>query len=112
MPPLGGTVSLEYTRGDWNLGGLVRAEARQDRVEDDPFTDSGQDAGKTPGWGTLDLFGRYEGAEHVSLAAGINNVFDRNYAYHVNSEPSPFDPNAVQVNEPGREYWLRLSASF
>jgi iron complex outermembrane receptor protein len=112
MPPLNGTVSLEYTRGDWNLGGLVRAEARQDRVEDDPFTDSGQDAGKTPGWGTLDLFGRYEGAEHVSLAAGINNVFDRNYAYHVNSEPSPFDPNAVQVNEPGREYWLRLSASF
>jgi iron complex outermembrane receptor protein len=112
MPPLNGTVSLEYTRGDWNLGGLVRAEARQDRVEDDPFTDSGQDAGKTPGWGTLDLFGRYEGTEHVSLAAGINNVFDRNYAYHVNSEPSPFDPNAVQVNEPGREYWLRLSASF
>jgi iron complex outermembrane receptor protein len=111
-PPLGGTVSLEYSRGDWNLGGLVRAETKQDRVEDDPTTDSGRDAGETSGWGTLDLFGRYEGAEHFSLAAGINNVFDRSYAYHVNSEPSPFDPNAVQVNEPGREYWLRLSAAF
>jgi len=112
-PPLGGTVSLEYTRGDWNLGGLVRAEARQDRVEDDPLTDSGQDPGETGGWGVLDLFGRYEGVEHVTLAAGINNVFDRAYAYHVNTANSdPFNPEAVRVNEPGREVWLRLSASF
>ena len=112
-PPLGGTLSLEYTRGDWNLGGLVRAETRQDRVEDDPLTDSGQDPGETGGWGVLDLFGRYEGREHVSLAAGVNNVFDRNYAYHVNTANSdPFNPEAVRVNEPGREVWLRLSASF
>jgi iron complex outermembrane receptor protein len=44
--------------------------------------------------------------------AGINNVFDRNYAYHVNANPAPFDPTAVQVNEPGREYWVRVSATF
>ncbi|MGB5440756.1 MAG: TonB-dependent receptor, partial [Gammaproteobacteria bacterium] len=113
IPPLGGSVSLEYTRGDWNLGGLVRAEARQTRVEDDPATDSGQDAGKTPGWATLDVFGSYEGAEHFSVAAGVNNVFDRSYAYHVNkANVDPFNPDAVQVNEPGREVWLRLTATF
>ena len=61
IPPLGGSVSLEYTRNDWNLGGLLRADARQDRVEDDPATDSGQDAGKTPGWAVLDVFGSYDG---------------------------------------------------
>ena len=113
IPPLGGTVSLEYTRSDWNLGGLVRADARQNRVEDDPATDSGQDAGKTSGWAVLDLFGSYEGAEHFTVAAGINNVFDRTYAYHVNkANVDPFNPDAVQVNEPGREFWLRLSANF
>jgi iron complex outermembrane receptor protein len=110
IPPLGGTVSLEYTRGDWNLGGLVRAEARQDRVEDDPAIDSGQDAGETPGWAVLDLFGQYEGSERLILTAGINNVFDRTYAYHVNrASVDPFNPTAVKVNEPGREYWLLLS---
>jgi iron complex outermembrane receptor protein len=112
-PPLGGSVSLEYTRGDWNIGGLVRAEARQDRVEADPAIDSGQDAGETPGWAVLDLFGRYEGTQHLVLAAGINNVFDRSYAYHVNkASVDPFNPQSVQVNEPGREIWLRLSADF
>lgn len=112
-PPLGGTVSLEYTRGDWNVGGLLRAEAEQDRVEDNILTDSGQDAGKTSGWGALDLFGRYEGVEHLSVSAGVNNVFDRKYAYHVNRANSdPFNPQAVRVNEPGREYWVRLSAAF
>jgi iron complex outermembrane receptor protein len=113
IPPLGGSVSLEYTRNDWNLGGLLRADARQDRVEDDPATDSGQDAGKTPGWAVLDLFGRYEGLEHFTLAAGVNNVFDRSYAYHVNkANVDPFNPDAVQVNEPGRQVWLRVSAAF
>jgi iron complex outermembrane receptor protein len=113
MPPLGGTVSLEYTRADWNVGGMVRADRRQNRVEDDIFTDSGQDADKTPGWYTLDLFGRYEGVKNVSIGAGINNVFDRAYAYHVNAANSdPFNPSAVQVNEPGRAYWVQLNATF
>jgi len=113
IPPLGGSVSLEHTRADWNLGGIVRADARQDRVEDDIDTDSGLDAGETPAWATLDLFGRYEGFEHFMVTAGINNVFDRNYAYHVNAANSdPFNPSAVQVNEPGRAYWLRLNATF
>ena len=108
-PPLGGTVGLDYTRGDWNVGGLLRAEARQDRVD----TDSGEDVGETPGWGALDLYGRYEGAEHFSVTAGVNNVFDRNYAYHVNrANLDPFNTEAIRVNEPGREYWLRLSAAF
>ena len=50
-PPLEATVSLEYTRGDWNAGGLVRIEDDQDRVEDDSMTDSGLDSRKSPGWG-------------------------------------------------------------
>jgi len=113
IPPLGGSVSLEYTRADWNLGGSVHADARQNRVEDDIYTDSGLDAGETGGWATLDLFGRYEGFEQWLVTAGINNVFDRNYAYHVNAaNTDPFNPSAVQVNEPGREYWLRLNATF
>ena len=113
VPPLGGTVSLEYTRNDWNIGGLVRADASQHRVQDNPDRNSGEDADTTSGWGTLDLFTGYEGAEHFTLSAGVNNVFDKAYAYHVNrANVDPFNPDAVQVNEPGREYWVRLSTTF
>jgi len=40
-------------------------------------------------------------------------VFDLNYAYSVNrANVDPFNPTAIQVNEPGREFWLRLFARF
>ncbi|MGB5338916.1 MAG: TonB-dependent copper receptor [Gammaproteobacteria bacterium] len=112
-PPLEITLNLEYTRNDWNLGGMLRAQDNQQRVEDDVTQDSGLDARQTPGWATLDVYGSYTGTEHMTLAAGINNIFDRSYAYHVNrANVDPFNPDAVQVNEPGREVWLRLSATF
>ena len=51
--------------------------------------------------------------DEAHAQTGINNVFDRAYAYHVNrANVDPFNPDAVQVNEPGREFWLRLSANF
>jgi iron complex outermembrane receptor protein len=113
IPPLGGTLGLEYTRNDWNLGGLLRADASQHRVEDNPARNSGVDADTTSGWAVFDVFGSYEGLEHFTLAAGVSNVFDRTYAYHVNkANVDPFNPDAVQVNEPGREIWLRVSATF
>lgn len=112
-PPLEATFSLEYTRNDWNLGGLLRAQDNQHRVEADVTRDSGLDAQQTPGWATLDVYGSFTGTEHMTFAAGINNVFDRSYAYHVNRANSdPFSPDAVLVNEPGREFWVRLSAAF
>ena len=41
------------------------------------------------------------------INAGVANVFDRTYANHLNRS-NVFDPTVVQVNEPGRTYWLRL----
>jgi iron complex outermembrane receptor protein len=45
------------------------------------------------------------------LRVGVTNLFDRTYAYHLNRSNS-FDPTEVQVNEPGRSVYLRVSASF
>jgi len=41
------------------------------------------------------------------LLAGVDNVLDRAYAYHLNRD-NFFDPGPNQVNEPGRVFWLRL----
>lgn len=110
-PPLEGTLNLDYHRDNWHAGIKLTAQDRQNRVEDDTTVDSGLDAQKTPGWGILDLYGQYEFNDDITVSAGINNLLDKTYAYHVNRADN-FDPTVVQVNEPGREIWLRASMEF
>ncbi len=82
-------------------------------MEDDSTTDSGLDAGKTGGWAILNLYGGYEVTENATVKVGIDNLFDKTYAYHVNrANADPFNPDAVQVNEPGRSVWIRFNADF
>ena len=42
---------------------------------------------------------------------GIDNVFDKLYAEHLN-KPNAFDPTVNQVNEPGRSLWARVNMNF
>ncbi len=107
-PPLEGTARLDYSAGRWQAGVQLRAAARQDRVDDDPLTGSGLDSGPTPGWSKVNLHARYSLGPKWRLDAGIDNLFDRQYAEHLNRS-SAFDAEQVQVNEPGRSLWLRLS---
>ena len=89
----------------------MRAAAEQTRVDDDPMTGSGLDTGETPGWAVLDLYGRYRISDRVSLDVGVDNLFDKEYAQHLNRS-SAFDPTQVQVNEPGMSAWIKVSARF
>lgn len=74
---------------------------------------SGQDVQETPGWGVLDLYGKYDIAKNADIRFGIDNLLDKSFAYHVNrANVDPFNPEAIQVNEPGREAWVRGSLKF
>ncbi|MBA1329746.1 hypothetical protein QQ73_00505, partial [Candidatus Endoriftia persephone str. Guaymas] len=74
---------------------------------------SGQDVQETPAWAVLDLNGSYSFNDRADIRFGINNVFDKEYAYHVNrANLDPFSPEAIQVNEPGREVWVKASLKF
>ncbi|WP_369156909.1 TonB-dependent copper receptor [Candidatus Thiodiazotropha sp. LNASS1] len=111
IAPLEATVSLDYASGDWELGGSVRANAKQTRA--DLENGSGQDVQETPGWGVIDLHGRYALSNNSSIRFGVDNLLDKRFAYHVNrANVDPFNPEAIQVNEPGREVWLRGSVKF
>ena len=110
-PPLEGIASLEYMGGNWDAGVRVRAAAKQTRVDADPLTGSGLDVGKTPGWTVVDVYGRYDVSHNVAVNFGIDNLFDKAYAQHLNRS-SAFDPLQVQVNEPGTSAWVKLSATF
>jgi len=112
-PPLEGSVSLDYRNDRLGAGAKVHGAATQTRV--DTLSSSGKagdglDARKTPGWAVLDLYGRYHVNDSLDLALGVDNVFDHTYAQHMNLEDG--DGNTVQVNEPGRAVWLKLSAVF
>ena len=106
MPPLNGALALAWdTRGgEWTAS--LRGAARQDRVDDSVLTGSGLDARRTPGFGVLDLgWSRRFGAHRLRLE--VQNAFDRTYAEHLNrANLDPFNPDPVQVNEPGRGVFL------
>lgn len=106
-PPLHGNLSVGWAPSRWSASGVVRWAAEQTRVDDDPMTGGGEDAGPTPGWVVLDLAASVEIGAGFGIRAGVANVFDRTYANHLN-RASAFDPAAVRVNEPGRTIWLRV----
>lgn len=111
IPPLEGLASLDYSAAEWDAGARLRAAAKQTRVDTDPSVGSGLDTGETPAWAVLDLYGSYRVDDTFRIDLGIDNVFDRDYAQHLNRANS-FDPTQVQVDEPGRSAWLKLSAEF
>ncbi len=112
-PPLNGSVNLDYDASRWRAGASLRWAAEQDRVEANPMVDSGLDAGETPNWAVLDLYASLSLGSLGDLRAGVDNLFDRRYAEHLNrSNLDPFNPEAIRVNEPGRVLWARYEYRF
>lgn len=106
-PPLEGSLFASWVSGRFRASSAVRWAAEQTRVDDNPVTGSGLDVGQTPGWVILNLSGQARLGLGFGLLAGVDNAFDRAYAYHLNRD-NFFDPAPVQINEPGRTFWLRL----
>jgi len=115
MPPLEARLSAGYDDGRWSFGALLRGVAAQDRVATDQGNVVGRDLGPSAGFATLALNGGYRFDARWQVTAGVDNVFDRAYAEHLNLAGSadfgfPADP--VRINEPGRTAWLKLGFSY
>ncbi|MBP0049584.1 TonB-dependent copper receptor [Marinobacterium sp. AK62] len=109
IPPLTATLALDYRRDALRAGVEWEVAAQQGDVCLAADCD-GLDVRKTPGYGVVNLNAGYDFNPSVSVGAGINNLFDKAYAYHLNREDAL--GNTAQVNEPGRTAWLRLTARF
>ncbi|MCP4201710.1 MAG: TonB-dependent copper receptor [bacterium] len=107
IPPLQGRFRLNFERQPWKSSATVRYAFRQKRIDDDAATRSGLDMGETPGYAVLDLLGSHTLGSGLEIQVGVENVFDRLYADHLNRS-NLFDVEQVRVNEPGRTLWLRL----
>lgn len=115
MPPLEARLGLTYQREAWSAGALWRVVAAQNRVDTGKGNVVGQDFGNSAGFGVFSLNGAYRFSEHFKLSAGVDNLFDKDYAEHLNLAGDagfgyPADPLAI--DEPGRTLWTKLDMDF
>ena len=114
MPPLEGRVGIAYDDRRHAYGALLRLVAAQDRVHPGYGTIVGQDFAKTPGFAIFSLNAAYRPKKGTLVSAGVDNLFDRHYAEHINRAGSPvigFDP-VGRVYEPGRNLWVKVNFSL
>ena len=64
------------------------------------------------GYTVVNLSGRLHLDRRWTLEAQVENLFDKHYADHLNrANQDPFNPDPVQVNEPGRTAWAKAIAT-
>ncbi|WP_448761621.1 TonB-dependent copper receptor [Acinetobacter tandoii] len=114
IAPLEGRFNLRYVQDKYNLGLLWRVVAAQDRTSYREGNIIGYDVEDSKGFGTLSLNGTYNLQKGVDLSVGVDNVFNKNYAEHLNKlGSSGFGYAATeQFNNIGRNYWARISMKF
>jgi iron complex outermembrane recepter protein len=111
IAPLSGRLELIYDAKRWSAGVRLNAASEQDRVDTDKKTGSGRDYANNDGHLTVDLFGSYNITENFQISAGVTNVFDETYANYLN-RTNLLDPRGIQVNEPGRSFYIRSVTQF
>lgn len=108
IAPLEARINLDYEGNMWAVGSEWVVSARQNHF--DPAVDVAETSN---GFGVLHLYAHWNITQQLMLEAGVENLFDKAYAYHVNAANSdPFNPEAVRVNEPGRQSWVKVRYSF
>lgn len=116
MPPLESRLGLTYSRDTWSVGALWRLVAEQNRIAKNQGNVVGKDYDASSGFGVFSLNGAYKVNNNLKLSAGVDNLFDKAYAEHLNLAgnagfgypASATDP----VNEPGRTFWTKVDFSF
>jgi iron complex outermembrane receptor protein len=109
IAPLSSWLELAWETQRWRLATESVAAAGQDRVA------LYNDEQTTPGWGIINLRSSFELSSHFSLAAGVENLFDRAYQDHLGGYNRVRDVDVAQGSRlpaAGRNYYLSLNAHW
>ncbi len=107
ISPLELRLNLNYQLSQWRIGAEAIAAAEQDNY------DPNNDAGPSDSFTILNLYAHWTPVKAFRLQAGVENLFNETYSYHVNTANSdPFNPDPVRVNEPGQQVWLKARYQF
>ncbi|WP_371379615.1 TonB-dependent copper receptor [Sporomusa aerivorans] len=116
MPPLEGTLGLKYRREKVEAGLLWRGVQAQTRYDLNSGTETGYDLGKSSGFGILSASVAYKANKQLTVAAGVDNLFDKNYAEFISrsgvSIPVLGIAQSFRVNEPRRTIWLKTTYNY
>lgn len=114
IAPLEARFNLNYVTEKYSLGALWRVVAPQNRISLNQGNIVGYDIGKSKGFATLALNATYKVMDNVDFSVGIDNVFNKNYAEHLNKLGVGLDGQVAteQFNNVGRNYWMRMNMKF
>lgn len=114
IPPLEARLGLNWQRGAWSAGSLLRLVASQHRYAVNEGNIVGQDLGRSGGFAVASLHAGYAWSKAVKLSVGVDNLFDKTYAEAISrggSGISGYD-TTYRVNEPGRTGWLKVQVAL
>jgi len=114
IPPLEARLGAAYDNRVWTVGGLLRLVSEQDRFTANQGNIVGQDIGRTGGFGVFSLNGAYRVGKAAQVSAGIDNLFDKNYAEHISRAGAAVAgfTQTTRVNEVGRNLWVKANFEF
>ncbi len=117
VSPLEAKVALNYQSEEWGFGALWRIVDNQERVSLGQGNIVGQDLGETAGFGVLSVNGAWVSATKIKVSFGLDNIFNKTYAEHVSKSGGGNDllppaDRTIQVNEPGRNFWVKVDYQF
>ena len=110
IPPLESRLSLTYDNRRFSASGLIRSVAAQNRVDPGRGNIAGQDIGPTPGFTTFALNGSYRPSKEILISAGVDNLFNKTYAEHLDKRAADiagYTTQYTRINEPGRRLWIK-----
>ena len=111
-PPPQGTISLDYQDQKHFAGIQVRGVARQHRIHQGYGTIYSLDTEKTSGFGTASLYLGRDLFSRATVTLGVDNLFDRTYAEHIQRGSADLGASSRAINEPGRVLWANLTTQF
>ncbi len=114
IPPLEARLGANYDNKTWSLGVLLRGVAAQNRYTLNQGNIAGQDIGRSGGFGVFSINGGWRRSKGTQITAGIDNLFNKVYAEHLNRAGSMVQgyPTIARVNEPGRNIWVKANFAF
>lgn len=116
IPPLEGTLGLKYHHDKIEAGLLWRGVQAQTRYDLNSGSEIGYDLGASSGFGILSANVAYKAGKEITVAAGVDNIFDKNYAEFISRSgvaiPALDIASSFRVNEPGRTIWVKASYNY
>ncbi len=115
IAPLEWNTSLNWSNEEFSAGAVWRVVNSQHRYAEGQGNIFGADSGAGAGFGILSLNASWKMKNELTLLAGVDNVFNKNYSEFISrtaQDTYTYQPQKFKVNEPGRRAWLRLNVNF